>query len=82
MVKMKEEINGKSKSQILRIFRVDARELISVRSRKMEFFSELDWVQLFSPNIDLLGAAATAMRNPPNEPEIATEHVLNHDLFE
>ena len=49
---------------------------------KMKFFSELDWAQLFSPNIDLLGAAATAMRNPPNEPEIATEHVLSHDLFE
>ena len=37
------------------------------------FFSELDRVQLFSPNIDLLGAAANEVRNPPNELEIAIE---------
>ena len=47
--------------------------MISVRSEENGFFSELDWVQLFSPNIALLGAAATGVRNPPNELEIAIE---------
>ena len=32
---------------------------------KMEFFSELDWVQLFSPNIDLLGSSSSRSAEPP-----------------
>ena len=31
---------------------------------KMEFFSELDWVQLFSPNIDYLVIAAVEYGTP------------------
>ena len=34
---------------------------------KMEFFSELDWVQLFSPNIDLLGACSSHRNAKPPE---------------
>ena len=61
--------NDKEEKEILKNFYVfsgDARELISVRDRgKMEFFSELDWVQLFRPNIDLLGACSHRRAKPP-----------------
>ena len=68
-----EKIEVEEKEERLIDFRGDARELISVRSKENGFFSELDRVQLFSPNIDILGAAATEVRNPPNELEIAIE---------
>ena len=47
-------------------FSGDARELNSVRIwGKMDFFPELDWVQLFRPNIDLLGACSHRRAKPP-----------------
>ena len=73
MVKMKECEKSFKKANISSDFsgrraRVDQRAI-----QENGFFSELDRVQLFSPNIDILGAAATEVRSPPNELEIAIE---------
>ena len=60
-----EKIEVEEKEERLFYFRGDARELISVRSEENGFFSELDWVQLFSPNIDLLGSSSNRSAEPP-----------------
>ena len=78
MVKMKKVKELKSTLFFGRRARVDQR---AIRG-KMEFFSELDWVQLFRPTIDLLGAAAIEIRNPPNLSEIATKDELPSDQYE